>query len=308
MADGRILSKRITRSDKVSGLSTDTARMIYSWIIPYLDVDGRMEANPRLMKSDIAPLLDHITPKVIQDILDELKKEKLIILYQVENKQYLQLIKFDENQPNLRKDREKKSQIPEAPAEVKPKKAQLRQDSGEAPAEVPHKINISKDNISKVKESPEETAPDISLGKKNDGLKDKPFVLPDWIPKETWEAYLECRKKKRAAPTNYAFWLIINELEKIKSQYGHDPVKVLNKSITSGWTDVYPLKDEGNGKNKPVPISNYAVCLKCGEEHLKSEEPVRIGGIDYCQKCPEVRQRAPGELQKVGELISEFTH
>ena len=288
MADGRILSKRITRSDKVSGLSTDTARMIYSWIIPYLDVDGRMEANPRLMKSDIAPLLDHITPKVIQDILDELKKEKLIKIYFW----YFAAI----------------AQIPEAPAEVKPKKAQLRQDSGEAPAEVPHKINISKDNISKVKESPEETAPDISLGKKNDGLKDKPFVLPDWIPKETWEAYLECRKKKRAAPTNYAFWLIINELEKIKSQYGHDPVKVLNKSITSGWTDVYPLKDEGNGKNKPVPISNYAVCLKCGEEHLKSEEPVRIGGIDYCQKCPEVRQRAPGELQKVGELISEFTH
>ncbi len=45
MADGRILSKRVTRSDKIASLSSDTARMIYSWLIPYLDVEGRIEAD-----------------------------------------------------------------------------------------------------------------------------------------------------------------------------------------------------------------------------------------------------------------------
>jgi hypothetical protein len=172
MADGRILSKRISRSDKVSALSTDTARMIYSWIIPYLDVEGRMEANPRLMKSDIAPLLDHITPQVIQEILNELNNIGLIVLYLSENKQYLQLLKFDENQPNLRKDREKKSQIPKAPAKIKQEKTELRQESGESPAEVPHKINIREVNIREAKSTPAELQP-VDNSKPPASLKNK---------------------------------------------------------------------------------------------------------------------------------------
>jgi hypothetical protein len=43
MAEGRILSRRISRSHKLAALSSDTARMIYSWLIPYLDVEGRMD-------------------------------------------------------------------------------------------------------------------------------------------------------------------------------------------------------------------------------------------------------------------------
>jgi len=69
------------------------------------------------------------------------------------------------------------------------------------------------------------------------------FSLPDYIPQETWESYLAVRVKKRAAQTPYALNLVIMELEKIKATYGHDPVLVLNKSITSGWSDVYPLRD-----------------------------------------------------------------
>ena len=156
MAEGRILSKRVSKSDKVASLSSDTARMFYCMIIPWLDVEGRLEANPRLMKGDIAPLLDHITKEKIESLLVELDDAGLIILYEVDNKQYLQLVKFDENQPNLRKDREKKSLIPKAPATKKQPPAELRQDSGEAPAELPHKINISKDNIREAKGTPEE--------------------------------------------------------------------------------------------------------------------------------------------------------
>lgn len=69
------------------------------------------------------------------------------------------------------------------------------------------------------------------------------FLLPDYIPEETWTAYLEVRKKKRAAKTPYALNLVIKELERIQTEHGHDPIDVLNKSITSGWSDVYPLKD-----------------------------------------------------------------
>jgi hypothetical protein len=111
--------------------------MFYSWIIPHLDVEGRIEADPKLLKSDIVPLLDHFTAKTIQNILIELHSSGLIILFEAEGNQYLQLVKFNENQKNLRKDREAPSVIPEAPAEV-------GHNSGEAPAEVGHKIKIKR--------------------------------------------------------------------------------------------------------------------------------------------------------------------
>jgi len=126
MAEGRMLSKRVTRSGKVSSLSSDTARMIYSWLIPYTDAEGRMEADPRLLKADIAPLLEHITVAVINNVLLELHESGLIILYSSVGgvKRYLQITKFEENQKNLRKDREAASRIPGPPP------AELRQNSG----------------------------------------------------------------------------------------------------------------------------------------------------------------------------------
>ena len=80
--------------------------------------------------------------------------------------------------------------------------------------------------------------------------KDTPFILPEWIPEETWRAYLEVRNKKRAAKTSYALNLVIKELIKIRDKHGHDPIDVLNTSIKSGWADVYPLKEEGNNGRK----------------------------------------------------------
>jgi hypothetical protein len=145
MAEGRMLSKRVTRSNKIATLSSDTARMIYSWLIPYTDVEGRMEADPRLLKADIAPLLDHITPEVINSVLQELHDIGLIILYTAvgEVKQYLEITRFGENQKNLRKDREAPSKIPA------PGMEQVRSRSGVGPAELPPKIkrSLREDNI-----------------------------------------------------------------------------------------------------------------------------------------------------------------
>ncbi len=145
MAEGRMLSKRVTRSNKIATLSSDTARMIYSWLIPYTDVEGRMEADPRLLKADIAPLLDHITPGVINSVLQELHDIGLIILYTAggEVKQYLEITRFGENQKNLRKDREAPSKIPA------PGMEQVRSRSGVGPAELPPKIkrSLREDNI-----------------------------------------------------------------------------------------------------------------------------------------------------------------
>jgi phage replication O-like protein O len=110
-----------------------------------------------------------------------------------------------------------------------PKMAKSVAENGNAslPKTVPTKDTNTKDNKERA-----------SLPKKA-----TPFVLPEYIPQETWQAYMAVRIKKKAAQTPYAFNLIVKALEKIKKDYGHDPVDVLNKSITGGWTDVYPLKN-----------------------------------------------------------------
>lgn len=65
--------------------------------------------------------------------------------------------------------------------------------------------------------------------------------LPDWIPVDVWNSYLEMRKKIRKAPTSRAIELVITELQKLKAQ-GHAPADVLEQSVRNSWQDVYPLR------------------------------------------------------------------
>lgn len=105
----------------------------------------------------------------------------------------------------------------------------------------------------------------IKIKEEEDNTPDGAFVLPKWIPEETWKSYIEVRNKKKAAKTVYALNLVIKELIKIQKQYGQNPIDVLNKSITSGWSDVYPLKDNNKTPiTKPTNIAEFTDCKKCG--------------------------------------------
>ena len=70
--------------------------------------------------------------------------------------------------------------------------------------------------------------------------------LPGWINKETWDAFLEMRKKTKAPPTDRAKDLLIMELEKLKTA-GNDPNSVLEQSIMNNWKGVFALKGGQNG-------------------------------------------------------------
>lgn len=86
------------------------------------------------------------------------------------------------------------------------------------------------------------------------------FILPDWIPGDTWAAFMEIRKGKKAKNTDYALKLLVNTLTKLKAA-GHDPVDVINTSIKAGWSDVYPPKLPASamtpGRRTPAP-ENFA--------------------------------------------------
>lgn len=67
-------------------------------------------------------------------------------------------------------------------------------------------------------------------------------LLPDWIPLETWAAFLEMRKKIKKPPTAHAIELLIAKLDKFRKA-GQDVQAILEKSITSGWQDVFELRE-----------------------------------------------------------------
>lgn len=80
-----------------------------------------------------------------------------------------------------------------------------------------------------------------------------PFLLPSWIPRESWDGYVAMRVKGKKPMTDRARDLVIAELEKLRGQ-GHDVGKVLDRSTVKNWTDVYPLKPGESSNDDPYGL------------------------------------------------------
>jgi len=85
--------------------------------------------------------------------------------------------------------------------------------------------------------------------KKKVRAKPPPFVLPDWIPKELWDAFEEMRVRKKAPMTDHARKLKVRDLTVYRAQ-GFDVVQMIEKSVSNSWTDIYPPKNGTNGETK----------------------------------------------------------
>jgi len=77
------------------------------------------------------------------------------------------------------------------------------------------------------------------------------FILPDWMPKEEWDGFVEMRKKIKKPLTDLAKKLTVNELERLKKA-GNEPRAVLNQSIQRSWQGVFELKSQ-TGKESEIP-------------------------------------------------------
>ena len=75
------------------------------------------------------------------------------------------------------------------------------------------------------------------------------FVFPDWLPMETWDAFIKMRKRIKKPPTDYAIKLLINKLDGFR-QNGQDVKAILERSITSSWQDLYEIAEVKRPVNK----------------------------------------------------------
>jgi hypothetical protein len=85
-------------------------------------------------------------------------------------------------------------------------------------------------------------------------LKTTTFVLPDWVPEDSWLEYLKMRQKIRKPLTDYGQLLVIRELEKLRRQ-GEDPRAMLEQSILRSWQGIFTTRGrDGRYANAMQPI------------------------------------------------------
>jgi len=110
----------------------------------------------------------------------------------------------------------------------------------------------------------------VSIEKKQ-GLKAvrTQLEMPDWLPKESWEGFVEMRQKIRKPMTQRAASMILKKLEAFKGD-GQDVAAVLDQSVVKSWQDVFPVRapvEQKAEKSREAPwwSSNEAM-LKKGRE------------------------------------------
>lgn len=84
-------------------------------------------------------------------------------------------------------------------------------------------------------------------GKKGKNVKKEDIELPEWMPLEAWDGFVEMRIKLKSPLTKRATTLIINKLKKFKDE-NYDIGELLDTATMNNWKSIYPPKDNNTGK------------------------------------------------------------
>lgn len=100
MARGRFISRTLGESRKFAALSSDVHRLIYVLVLPWVDREGRFEADPVVIGSKCLLRL-MIEPSTIQAWLEDAHKVGLIKVYEAKGVRVLEVVDFlEHNKPH----------------------------------------------------------------------------------------------------------------------------------------------------------------------------------------------------------------
>ena len=95
----RMLSNRISTSRKVNELC-DQAALLYTWLLPRVDDEGRMEGDPETVRAIVFPMRK-ISAEEIDTHLRKMSEIKLILYYEEKSedgRKYIEILNFNEFQ------------------------------------------------------------------------------------------------------------------------------------------------------------------------------------------------------------------
>lgn len=135
MARGRMLNQTVCASLKFQHLPDDTCRLLATWIIPHLDLNGVFYADPAMVKSAVFPRRADITPDIVGQYLDAIEDIGLIVRFHANGDYWQWWPGFADNQVGLRRDRETTTYPPPPTQDDGKEPEPIRQDDGTNPAE-----------------------------------------------------------------------------------------------------------------------------------------------------------------------------
>lgn len=127
--------KRICESRKLALLKSDGARLLFTWLIPNVDVNGCFSGDPEVVKGKIFTRLKKPI-NAVEKYLQDLHDVELILRYNISGDDYLYIINFSEHQPHINPEREGKTDIPQ------PTPEQLKSNSGVTPPQVKIEVKV----------------------------------------------------------------------------------------------------------------------------------------------------------------------
>jgi hypothetical protein len=74
--------------------------------------------------------------------------------------------------------------------------------------------------------------------------------LPQWLPLDAWNGFVEMRRKMRHPLVGRARELTLSKLADFRAE-GFDPADILNESVMNGWRGIFRPKPNGNGASSP---------------------------------------------------------
>ena len=201
MARGRMILNSISLDEKVNSLSSDSCRLLFTWMITHLDREGRIYGEPGVVKGLVFPRLHHNSIRKVAKMLQELHDIGLIICYtdvkfftgSSEKRQtdvknyYISFPNFELHQPGMRKEREPRSRIPQYVPEG------VRKVADNHPAEV----KVSEVKLSEVKGKLAEIATlyETEIGMITPMIKDELVEISDKYPLEWFKDSVKIMRK-----------------------------------------------------------------------------------------------------------------
>lgn len=115
MARGRMINSKIVMNRAINGLSDDTSRLAFTWLITFADVEGRTYGDPALLRSLLFPRRTDITIEQMDGYVREWAQAGLVTWYEADGDQWIEFPKFAENQVGMDTRKEAKSTVPAPP-------------------------------------------------------------------------------------------------------------------------------------------------------------------------------------------------
>ena len=109
-----------------------------------------------------------------------------------------------------------------------------------------------------------------SIKKKTSAKRE--FRIPDWIPREPWQAWIEVRAQLKAPNTARALELAVRTLDDLRNN-GHTPTAILELATQRGWRGLFapqaPREQPGAPPYNP-DTAGTIVCESCGQRRRSS--------------------------------------